>query len=120
MVQRRTKREVRDNTGVRVVKCVQVKRGKKGKGAVGDRVVGSVKKARVGATWKRGDVVKGVLVSTAKEVRVNGAWVRYGTNAMIRLNAKREPVGTRIVGSVSTTLRTKGFAKRVSMAEHAF
>ena len=105
---------------MRLVKCVQVKRGKKGQGTVGDRVVGSVKKVRVGTTWKRGDVVKGVLVSTAKEVRVNGAWVRYGKNAMVRLNAKGEPVGTRIGGAVSTARRAKGFAKRVSMAEHAF
>ena len=120
MVQRRSKREVRDNTGVRVVKCIQVKRAKKGQGTVGDRVVGSVKKVRVGATWKRGDVVKGVLVSTVKEIRANGRWVRYGKNAMVLLNPKREPLGTRITGSVSTALRTKGFAKRVSMAEEAF
>jgi len=120
MVQRRSTREVRDNTGVRSVKCIQVKHGKRGRGAVGDRIVVAVKKVRVGTTWKRGDVVKGIIVATAKEVRKNGRWVRFGKNARILVNAKREPRGSRIVGPVSVRLREKGYAKRVTMAEEVF
>jgi ribosomal protein L14 len=112
MVQQRTIREVRDNSGVRDVRCIQVKNGK-GKEEIGKRVRGSVQKVKgVGKSWKRGGRVKGVRVITAKErKRKNGMWLRTNKNGRVLRNAKMEPRGNRVRGVRPTELRRIGYGK---------
>lgn len=118
MVQQRSKRRVRDNSGVREVRCIQVKRGKKSEGKIGDRVVGSVKKVRAGSTWKRGDLVNGVRVIVKKErIRKGGRWVRLNQNAIVILNKKGEPIATRVRGVIPIELRRRGYGKVVSISD---
>lgn len=119
MVQLRTKRKVVDNSGVREVRCIQVKASKKAEGKIGKRVVASVTKVRPGSTWKRGDLVNGVRVMVKKErKRQGGRWVRQNENAVVLLNKKGEPRGTRVRGLVPVELRRRGYGKLVSMSEY--
>jgi large subunit ribosomal protein L14 len=119
MVQLRTRRKVVDNSGVREVRCIQVKRGKRSEGTVGHRVVASVTKVRPGSTWKRGDLVNGRRVMVKKERgRRGGRWVRQEANARVLLNKKGEPLGTRVTGVVPMELRRSGYGKIVSMSEY--
>ena len=119
MVQLRTKRKVVDNSGVREVRCIQVKRSKKSEGTVGKEVVGSVTKVRPGSTWKRGDLVNGVRVMVKKEMRRQGGrWLRQEVNGRVLLNKKGEPIGTRVTGGVPMELRRMGYGKIVSMSEY--
>lgn len=110
---------MRDNSGVREVRCIQVKRSKRAEGTVGKEVVASVTKLRPGTNWKRGDLVNGVRVMRKKETRrEGGAWVRHHQNAAVILNKKGELVGTRITGLIPVELRGKGYGKLVSMSEY--
>jgi large subunit ribosomal protein L14 len=119
MVQLRTKRKVVDNSGVREVRCIQVKRSKAAEGKLGKRVVASVRKVRPGSTWKRGDLVNGVRVMVKKETRRRGGrWIRQENNARVLLNKKGEPIGTRVTGVVPVELRRMGYGKLVSMSEY--
>jgi large subunit ribosomal protein L14 len=119
MVQQRSKRRVVDNSGVREVRCIQVKRAKAGEGTVGNHVVGSVTKVRPGSTWKRGDLVNGVRVMVKKERRRKGGrWVRFEANGRVLLNKKGEPIGTRVRGVRPMELRRRGYGKLVSMSEY--
>lgn len=119
MVQLRTKRKVVDNSGVREVRCIQVKRSKKAEGTVGKEVVASVTKVRPGSTWKRGDLVNGLRVMVKKERRRRGGrWLRQEVNGRVLLNKKGEPIGTRVTGVVPMELRRRGYGKIVSMSEY--
>lgn len=119
MVQLRTKRKVVDNSGVREVRCIQVKRSKMSEGTVGKEVVASVTKVRPGSTWKRGDLVNGLRVMVKKEMRRRGGrWLRQEVNGRVLLNKKGEPIGTRVTGGVPMELRRIGFGKIVSMSEY--
>ena len=118
MVQLRSKRRVVDNSGVREVRCIQIKRAKAAEGTVGNIVVGSVTKVRPGSTWKRGDLVSGVRVMVKKERRRNGGrWLRFESNGMVLLNKKKEPIATRVLGVRPMELRRMGYGKIVSMSE---
>jgi large subunit ribosomal protein L14 len=119
MVQLRTRRKVVDNSGVREVRCIQVKRSKKAEGNLGKLVVGSVTKLRPGSSWKRGDLVNGVRVMVKKETRRRGGrWIRQENYARILLNKKGEPIGTLVTGAVPVELRRMGYGKLVSMSEY--
>lgn len=119
MVQLRTRRKVVDNSGVREVRCIQVKRAKASEGTVGHLVVASVTKVRPGSTWKRGDLVNGLRVMVKKERRRRGGrWVRQEGNGRVLLNKKGEPLGTRVTGVVPMELRRRGYGKLVSMSEY--
>ena len=110
--------EVADNTGARKVMCIKVLGGSKRRYAsVGDIIKVSIKDAAPRGRVKKGDVYNAVVVRTAKGVRRNdGALVKFDSNAAVLLNAKLEPIGTRIFGPVTRELRTEKFMKIVSLA----
>ena len=118
MIQMQTVLEVADNTGARKVMCIKVLGGSKRRYAgVGDIIKVSIKEAAPRGKVKKGDVYNAVVVRTAKGVRrADGALVKFDKNAAVILNAKLEPIGTRIFGPVTRELRTEKFMKIVSLA----
>jgi large subunit ribosomal protein L14 len=118
MIQQETMVVVADNSGAKQAQCFRVLGGTKRRYArVGDVVVCAVKVAIPGGTVKKGDVVKAVVVRTVKEQRrKDGSYIRFDENAVVVINDKREPVGTRIFGPVARELREKRFMKIVSLA----
>lgn len=118
MIQMQTKLDVADNSGgVRAV-CIKVLGGSKRRYAgIGDVIKVSIKEAAPRAKVKKGDVYDAVVVRTAHGVRRNdGSLIRFDKNAVVILNQKLEPVGTRIFGPVTRELRNKQFMKIVSLA----
>jgi len=118
MIQMQTLLEVADNSGAKRLFCIKVLGGSKRKYAsVGDVIVASVKEALPNSKVKKGDVVKAVIVRTAKEIgRADGSYIRFDVNSAVVINAQHEPVGTRIFGPVARELRAKKFMKIVSLA----
>ena len=118
MIQMQTNLDVADNSGARRVMCIKVLGGSKRKYAsVGDIIVVSVKEAIPRGRVKKGDVMKAVVVRTAKEVRrPDGSCIRFDRNAAVLINAQGEPVGTRIFGPVTRELRAKNQMKIISLA----
>lgn len=118
MIQMQTNLEVADNSGARRVQCIKVLGGSKRRTAgVGDVIVVSIKEAIPRGRVKKGDVMKAVVVRTAKEIRRNdGTTIRFDKNAAVLINAQGEPVGTRIFGPVTRELRTRNQMKIVSLA----
>jgi large subunit ribosomal protein L14 len=118
VIQQETRCRVADNTGAREVLVIRVLGGSGRRYAgLGDIVVGSVKDALPGSAVKRGDVVRGVVVRTAKERRrSDGSYIRFDDNAVVLLTDARNPRGTRIFGPVARELREKRFMKIISLA----
>lgn len=118
MIQQQTILNVADNTGAKKLMCIRVLGGSKRRfGKVGDVIVASVKEAIPTGTVKKGDVVKAVVVRTAKELRrEDGSYIKFDDNAAVVINANKEPKGTRIFGPVARELRAKDFMKIVSLA----
>ena len=118
MIQAESNLEVADNSGARRLLCIKVLGGSRRRYAsIGDVIVGSVKEAQPNSKVKKGDVVKAVVVRTAKEVgRPDGSYVRFDDNSAVLIDNNREPVGTRIFGPVARELRGKKFMKIVSLA----
>jgi large subunit ribosomal protein L14 len=118
MIQTESVLDVADNSGARKVLCIKVLGGSKRKYAsVGDVIVVSVKEAIPKSKVKKGDVLKAVVVRTAKEIgRADGSYIRFDTNSAVLIDNAREPVGTRIFGPVARELRAKRFMKIVSLA----
>lgn len=118
MIQTLSRLKVADNTGARQLMCIRVLGGSNKKYAeVGDVIVASVKQAVPGGAVKKGDVVKAVVVRTAKEYgRPDGSYIRFDDNAAVILADKSNPKGTRIFGPVARELREKNFMKIVSLA----
>lgn len=118
MIQMRTKLDVADNTGAKVVQCIHVLGGTRRKYAfLGDTIVCAVKKALPSSDVKQGDVVKGVIVRTKQAVRrEDGSYVRFDRNAIVLLDQDGNPRGTRIFGAVARELRSKNFMKIISLA----
>ena len=118
MIQQETMVTVADNSGAKQAQCFRVLGGTKRRYAyLGDVVVLAVKQAIPGGTVKKGQVVKGVVVRTTKEQRrKDGSYVRLDENAVVLINDKLEPIGTRIFGPVARELREKKFMKIVSLA----
>jgi large subunit ribosomal protein L14 len=118
MIQMETNLDVADNSGARRVQCIKVLGGSKRKYAtVGDIIVVSVKEAIPKGRVKKGQVMKAVVVRTAKGVRrPDGSLIRFDRNAAVLINAQGEPVGTRIFGPVTRELRAKNHMKIVSLA----
>ncbi len=118
MIQMRTKLDVADNTGAKIVQCIHVLGGSRRKYAyLGDIIVCSVKKALPSSEIKQGDVVKGVIVRTKQSVRrEDGSYVRFDRNAIVLLDNDQNPRGTRIFGAVARELRQKNFMKIISLA----
>ncbi|ABB30878.1 ribosomal protein L14 [Geobacter metallireducens RCH3] len=118
MIQMQTILDVADNSGARKLFCIKVLGGSKRKYAgIGDIIVASVREAIPNSKVKKGDVVKAVIVRTAKEVgRLDGSYIRFDDNSAVVINNQREPVGTRIFGPVARELRARKFMKIVSLA----
>ena len=118
MVQAESILDVADNSGARKVLCIKVLGGTKRKYAsIGDVIVVSVKEAIPNAKVKKGDVMKAVIVRTAKEVgRPDGSYIRFDNNSAVLIDNAREPIGTRIFGPVARELRGKKFMKIISLA----
>ena len=118
MIQMQSNLDVADNSGARRVQCIKVLGGSKRRYAsIGDTIVASVKEAIPRGRVKKGDVVRAIVVRTAKEVRrEDGTAIRFDRNAAVILNNAGEPVGTRIFGPVVRELRAKNFMKIISLA----
>ena len=118
MIQMQTNLDVADNSGARRVQCIKVIGGSKRKYArIGDTIVVSVKEAIPRGRVKKGQVMKAVVVRTAKGVRrPDGALIRFDRNAAVLINQSGEPIGTRIFGPVTRELRSKNHMKIVSLA----
>ena len=118
MIQQETYLKVADNTGAKELKCIRVLGGSKRKYAsIGDVIVCSVRKAAPGGQVKKGDVVKAVVVRTAKNIRrADGSCLRFDRDAAVILDDANNPRGTRIFGPVARELREKNFTKIISLA----
>ena len=118
MIQAETNLSVADNSGARRVQCIKVLGGSKRKTAgVGDVIVASVKEAIPRGRVKKGEVVRAVIVRTAKEIRrSDGSAIRFDRNAAVLINKAGEPIGTRIFGPVTRELRAKRYMKIISLA----
>jgi len=118
MIQMQTNLDVADNSGARRVQCIKVLGGSRRKYAtVGDIIVVSVKEAIPRGRVKKGDVMKAVVVRTAKDIRrADGSAIRFDRNAAVLINNQGEPIGTRIFGPVTRELRSKNHMKIVSLA----
>ena len=118
MIQQESFLKVADNTGAKEIKCIRVLGGSGRKfGNIGDVIVASVRKSTPGGTVKKGEVVKAVIVRSAKGVRRNdGTYVRFDDNAAVLIEDDHNPRGTRIFGPVARELRDKDFMKILSLA----
>ena len=118
MIQSESYLKVADNTGAKEIKCIRVLGGSKRKyGNIGDVIVASVRKATPGGTVKKGEVVKAVIVRSAKGVRrTDGTYVRFDDNAAVLIKDDKNPRGTRIFGPVARELRDKDYMKILSLA----
>ena len=118
MIQQETFLKVADNTGAKEIKCIRVLGGSKRKfGNIGDVIVASVRTSTPGGTVKKGEVVKAVIVRSAKGVRrADGTYVRFDDNAAVLIKDDKNPRGTRIFGPVARELRDKDYMKILSLA----
>jgi large subunit ribosomal protein L14 len=118
MIQTETVLNVADNSGARKVLCMRVLGGsRKRYASIGDIIIVAVKEAIPHAKVKKGDVMKAVIVRTAKELkRMDDTWVKFDDNAAVILSGSGEPLGTRIFGPVARELRNQGFMKIISLA----
>ena len=118
MIQQESYLKVANNTGAKEIKCIRVLGGSTRKfGNIGDVIVASVRKAQPGGTVKKGEVVKAVIVRSAKGIRRNdGTYVRFDDNAAVLIKDDKNPRGTRIFGPVARELRDKDYMKILSLA----
>ena len=118
MIQQESYLRVADNTGAKEIKCIRVLGGSKRKyGNIGDVIVASVRKSTPGGQVKKGEVVKAVIVRSAKGVRrADGTYVRFDDNAAVLIKDDKNPRGTRIFGPVARELRDKDYMKILSLA----
>ena len=118
MIQQESYLKVADNTGAKEIKCIRVLGGSKVKyGNIGDVIVASVRKSTPGGQVKKGEVVKAVIVRSAKGVRrADGTYVRFDDNAAVLIKDDKNPRGTRIFGPVARELRDKDYMKIRTLA----
>ena len=118
MVHPQTRLKVADNTGAKVIMCIRVLGGSfRRSGNIGDVIIASVKSAIPGGSVKKGDVVKAVIVRTAKGLqRPDGSHIKFDDNAAVIIDEQGQPKGTRIFGPIARELRDKGYMKIISLA----
>jgi len=118
VIQSQTKLRVADNSGAKLLLCIKVLGGSRRRYAsVGDVVVVTVKEAMPNSKVKKGEVMRAVVVRTAKEIRrADGSYIKFDDNSAVLINQQNEPVGTRIFGPVARELRAKRFMKIISLA----
>jgi len=118
MIIMRTILDVADNTGAKKASCIGVlgRSGKRSAG-IGDIITCNIKEATPDSTVKKGTVAQGVIVRTASRIpRPDGSYLRFDRNAVVLIDAQRNPRGTRIFGPVARELRERKFLKIVSLA----
>src|SRR5207248_5252289 len=117
-IQQETRLRVADNTGAKEILCVRVMGGSKRKYAsVGDVIIATVKSAAPGGAVKKGEIVRAVVVRTAKEyMRPDGAHIRFDDNAAAIINAQNAPRGTRIFDPVARELRERQFMNIITLS----
>jgi large subunit ribosomal protein L14 len=118
MIQQESILKIADNSGAKKALCIRVLGGSGRRYAsIGDVIVATVKDAIPNASVKKGDVVRAVIVRTAKEVRrKDGSYIRFDDNAAVLITPQGEPIGTRVFGPVGRELREKSYMKIVSLA----
>jgi large subunit ribosomal protein L14 len=118
MIQAASRVKVADNTGAKTIECIRIMgRSRKTTAEVGDVIIAAVKSAMPNAPVKKGDVVRAVIVRTAKEYgRPDGSYIRFDENAAVLINNQGNPRGTRIFGPVARELRDRNYMKIVSLA----
>ena len=118
MIQQQTMLTISDNSGARRAMCIKVLGGTRRRyRSIGDIIVVAVKDALPGASVKKGEVARAVIVRTRKEIRrKDGSYIRFDQNAAVLIDKEKEPRGTRIFGPVARELREKEFMKIVSLA----
>ena len=118
MIQMQTYLKVADNTGAKELMCIRVLGGSRRKYAnIGDVIVATVKKAAPGSNVKKGEVVRAVVVRSAKGLRrPDGTYIRFDDNAAVLIKEDKNPRGTRIFGPVARELREKDYMKILSLA----
>jgi large subunit ribosomal protein L14 len=118
VIQPQTRLKVADNTGAKEIMCIRVLGGSRVRyGRVGDVIVASVKVATPGGQVKKGEVIKAVIIRTAKEYgRADGSHIRFDDNAAVIIGKENNPRGTRIFGPVARELREKQYMRIVSLA----
>ena len=118
MIQMQTILDVADNSGAKKAMCIKVLGGsRKRYGRIGDVIVATIKNAMPGGAVKEGEIVRGVIVRTAKPVRrPDGSYVRFDRNAIVLIDADGNPRGTRIFGAVARELRQKKYTRIISLA----
>ncbi|MBN2219299.1 MAG: 50S ribosomal protein L14 [Kosmotogaceae bacterium] len=122
MIQQESYLRVADNSGARMIKVIQVTGGyRKRSGTVGDIVVAAVRDVAPNTDFKKGDIVRAVLVRTAKEIRrPDGTYIRFDDNAAVIIDKQNQPRGTRVFGPVAREIRDKGFSKIASLAQEVW
>jgi len=118
MIQMQSMLRVADNTGAKKLMCIKVLGGSKRRYAsIGDIIVASVKESVPNSRIKNGEIVRAVVVRTTKEIgRNDGSYIKFDENAAVLIDAKKEPLGTRIFGPVARELRSRQFIKIISLA----
>ncbi len=118
MIQAETLLNVADNSGAKRLNCIKVLGGSRRRYAsVGDVIVVSVRESLPNSKVKKGDVLKAVIVRTAKEIRrEDGSYIKFDDNSAVLITQQNEPIGTRIFGPVARELRAKNFMKIISLA----
>ena len=118
MIQPQTRLKVADNSGAKEIMCIRVLGGSfRRSGNIGDVIVASVKTANPGGAVKKGDVVKAVIVRSAKGLRrTDGTHIKFDDNAAVIIDNNKQPRGTRIFGPVARELREREFVKIISLA----
>lgn len=119
MIQERSILKVADNSGAKYVRCFRILGGTRHRYAgIGDIIVASVQSVEPRKPIKKKDVVKVLIVRTKNATRrKDGSYVRFDENAVVVVDAKKEPVATRIFGPLPRELKEKGFEKIMTMAE---
>ena len=118
MIQTFSRLVVADNSGAKEIMCINIPgSGRRRYASIGDIIVGAVKEAAPLAQVKKGEVVRAVIVRTAKPYRrPDGTYVRFDDNAAVLIGEKQNPRGTRIFGPVARELRDRGYMRIVSLA----
>jgi large subunit ribosomal protein L14 len=118
MIQMQTRLDVADNTGAKELYCIKVLGGSRKRWArIGDVVVCSVKGVIAGSDFKKGAVVRAVIVRCKQPTRRDdGSYVRFDSNAAVIIDNDQNPRGTRIFGAVARELRERNFMKIISLA----
>jgi len=119
MIKERSILKIADNSGARVIRCFRILGGTRRQYArIGDVIVASVQIAEPRGSVKKKDIIKAVIVRQRQVMRRNdGSYIRFGDNAAVLIDDKREPKSTRIFGPIPRELKEKGFEKIVTMAE---